>query len=144
MTLKNLNLPSLDKLRILIVDDQQEVRSMLRAMLSDLGITQSFEASDGKEAFKFMDAAMDFVDLVLCDWNMPNMTGMELLRQLRSVDPHLPFLMITGRGDIDSVYEAKSVGVTAYIRKPFSPAQLEVKLRVIKHRMDHAKEKEAI
>lgn len=123
-------------LKILVVDDQQEVRSMIRGMLTELGITQIFEASDGKEAMVFTDNAMDMIDVVICDWNMPKVTGIDLLRQMRSVDPEMPFLMITGRSDIEFVSQAKASGVTAYIRKPFSPAHLEIKLRVIKAKMD--------
>lgn len=126
-------------LKILVVDDQLEVRSMLRGMLTDLGITQIFEAADGKEAMMFTDNAMDMIDVVICDWNMPKMTGIELLRQMRSVYPAVPFLMVTGRSDVDSVSQAKANGVTAYIRKPFSPAHLEIKLRVIKSKIDGAK-----
>ncbi len=122
----------LEKLKVLIVDDQQEMRSMIKGMLMEMGITQTFEAADGKEALSFSDAALDMVDVVICDWNMPKLSGVEFLRQMRSVSPEMPFLMITGRSDVDSVAEAKASGVTAYIRKPFSPAQLETKLRVIK------------
>ena len=125
-----------DVFKILIVEDQNDARAMIKNMLGEFGITQIFEASDGREALRFLDSAFDFVNLVVCDWNMPEMTGVELLRQLRSVDGSLPFLMLTGRSDIDSVAEAKAAGVTAYIRKPFSPAQLEVKLRAIKKRAD--------
>ncbi len=126
----------IEKMKILVVDDQSDARSMVRGMLSELGITQIFEASDGREAMTFTDAAMDMIDVVICDWNMPKMTGIDLLRQMRTVMPDMPFLMLTGRGDIDSVAEAKSCGVTAYIRKPFSPANLEIKLRVIKSKLD--------
>ena len=66
---------------------------------------------------------------------MPKMNGVELLRQLRTVDPDVPFLMVTGRSDMESVVEAKSSGVTGYIRKPFSPAELEAKLRILLHRV---------
>ncbi len=123
-------------LKILVVDDQLEVRSMIRGMLTELGITQIFEASDGKEAMVFTDNALDMIDVVICDWNMPKLSGLELLRQMRSVSPDIPFLMITGRSDVDSVSQAKASGVTAYVRKPFSPAHLEIKLRVIKSKMD--------
>ena len=78
------------------------------------------------------------MNLIICDWNMPNMNGVELLRQLRTVDPDMPFLMVTGRTDIESVVEAKSSGVTAYISKPFSSQQLEAKLRIILTRMAKA------
>ncbi len=121
----------LKELKALVVDDQQEARSMLRNMLTDLGITQVFESPDGRNALTFVDNACDFVNIVICDWNMPSLTGIEFLRQLRSVDPNIPFLMITGRGDMESVVEAKASGVTGYIRKPYSPAQLEAKLRII-------------
>ncbi|MCB9981055.1 MAG: response regulator [Rhodospirillales bacterium] len=126
---------ALSDLKILLVEDQSEARAMIRNMMGELGITQIFEASDGREALAFLDSAYDFIDLLVCDWNMPGMTGVDLLRQLRSVDPTMPFLMVTGRIDMDSVVEAKSAGVTAYIRKPFSSKQLEAKLRIILHRM---------
>jgi two-component system chemotaxis response regulator CheY len=62
---------------------------------------------------------------------MPEMNGLALLRQLRSVDADFPFLMITGRGDYTSVTEAKGAGVSGYILKPYSMAQLEAKLRIM-------------
>lgn len=125
-------------LKVLIVEDQTEVRSMLRNTLMELGVNQVFESCDGREALAFIDSAFDFINLIICDWNMPNMSGVELLRQLRTVDPDMPFLMVTGRSDVNSVVEAKSSGVTAYISKPFSPVQLEAKLRIILHRMAKA------
>ncbi|MGH1376229.1 MAG: response regulator [Alphaproteobacteria bacterium] len=121
----------LEDLKILVVDDQAETRTMIRNMMIELGITQIFESPDGRQALTFIDAAFDFVDLIICDWNMPELTGVELLRQIRSADPDMPFLMITGRGDMDSVIEAKSCGVSGYVRKPFSPAQLEAKIRIV-------------
>ncbi len=129
---------SMADIKVLVVEDQSEARSMLRNMLLELGINQVFESNDGREALTFIDSAFDFVDVIICDWNMPNMNGVELLRQLRSVDPDIPFLMVTGRSDMESVIEAKSSGVTAYISKPFSPQQLEAKLRIIIHRMAKA------
>lgn len=127
--------PVIDKLKILVIEDQQDARAMLRNMLGELGITQIFEAGSGREGMRFLDSAFDFVDLILCDWNMPEMNGITLLKQLRTVDPELPFLMITGRSDMDSVFEAKTAGVTAYIKKPFSLTQLEAKLRIISGRI---------
>ena len=121
----------LSGLKVLIVEDQQDARSMLRHMLGELGINQIFEAHDGREGLRFMDSAFDFVDMVICDWNMPSMTGVEFLRQLRTANGSVPFLMVTGRADMDSVVEAKSAGVTGYIRKPFSHRELEAKLRII-------------
>ena len=122
----------------MIVEDQQDVRAMVRNMLTELGITQIFEAPDGREGLTFLDAAMDMVDVIICDWNMPNMNGVELLKQLRTVEPDMPFLMLTGRNDLGSVVEAKSSGVTAYVRKPFSSAELEAKLRIIMQKAQRA------
>ena len=125
-------------LKVLVVEDQSEARAMIRNMLLELGINQVFESADGREALTFIDSAFDFVNVIICDWNMPNMNGVEFLRQLRSVDAEIPFLMVTGRTDVNSVVEAKSSGVTAYISKPFSPQQLEAKLRIIMHRLAKA------
>lgn len=126
---------SIKDLKVLLVEDQSEARAMMRNMLLEMGVTQIFEAPDGRDALRFLDSAFEFVDLVICDWNMPSMSGVELLRQLRTVYPDLPFLMVTGRSDMESVVEAKSSGVTGYIRKPFSVKQFETKLRVISHKL---------
>lgn len=127
--------PVLNDLKILLVEDQAEARALLRNMLLELGITQIFEASNGEEALSFLDSAYDFIDLVMCDWNMPSVSGLEVLRDIRKVNESLPFLMVTGRSDVESVKEAKASGVTAYIRKPFTPKQLEAKLRVMLYKM---------
>ncbi len=126
---------ALSDLKILLVEDQDDARAMTRNMLMELDITQIFEASDGREALSFLDSAFDFIDLIICDWNMPAMTGVEVLRQLRTVDSSMPFLMVTGRSDMESIVEAKSSGVTAYIRKPFSSKELEAKLRIVLYKM---------
>lgn len=123
-------------LRILLVEDQAESRSLLRGILSELGITQVFEAADGRVGLQFIDSAFDFIDLILCDWNMPSMTGIEFLRQVRSTGSTVPFMMITGRSDHASVLEAKNFGVDGYIRKPYSPTQIEAKLRVMAQRIN--------
>lgn len=122
-------------LKILLVDDNQDTRSMLRDMLSELEIMQVFEASEGEQALQFIDASFDPIDIIICDWNMPGMSGVEFLRQIRTVFPGLPFLMVTGRADLHSVVEAKESGVTGYIAKPFSKSQIEAKLRIISSRM---------
>jgi len=121
----------LQDLNILLVDDQLDVRALLREMMLEMGITQIFDAEDGQEALNFLEAADDFIDIVICDWNMPEITGVELLQQLRHADITIPFLMVTGRGDPDSVIRAKDSGVSAYIHKPFCPSQLETKLRIL-------------
>ena len=126
------------QLRVLLVEDQQESRQLLKGMLGELGVTQVYEANDGRMGLQFIDSAFDFVDLILCDWNMPAMTGIEFLRQVRSTGSSIPFMMITGRSDQGSVIEAKNFGVDGYIRKPYSSTQIEAKLRILLQRMKAA------
>ena len=121
----------ISELRILLVDDNQQAVSLIRSMLMDLNINQVFTAKDGRQALDFLGDCDDMIDVILCDCQMPRMSGLEVLRQLRTVDPDCPFIMITGSADMDSVARARESGVTAYISKPFSAIQLEKKLRVI-------------
>ncbi len=129
-----------DPLRVLLVEDSFQSMNLTKGMLHDLGITQIFTAKNGVEALNLLGTfdGEDFVDVVLCDWNMPEMNGMELLRQVRSCDPDLLFIMITGEADKASVVEAKAFGVNGYIKKPFSSDELRKKLavaaRIINHR----------
>lgn len=119
----------LKKLRIMLVEDQPDTSKMIKNMLLELGVTQVYTSPDGQKAMEFMDSADDFIDVIMCDWNMPRVTGIELLRQLRTVYPTLPFIMVTARGDIESVIVAKEAGVTGFIRKPFSLEELKQKLQ---------------
>lgn len=121
----------MEDLKVLIVDDQPEMRLMIREILGDAGVTRTFEATNGREAMQFIDADFETVNLIICDWHMPAMTGIDFLRQIRSVFPDMPFLMVTGKPSKNAVLEAKTAGVNAFISKPFSPSQMEAKLRVL-------------
>ena len=121
----------IDELKVLVVEDNLQQRTMIRMMCKELGISQVFTANDGKEALDFLGACDDLVDVVICDWKMPRMTGIELLQQVRTVDPDLPFLMLTGLANVDSVIAARESGVSAYLRKPYSAEQLEQKIRAL-------------
>ena len=124
-------------MRILIVDDRLETLQLIRHMLVALGASQIHTARDGREALDFLGNGEDHIDLVLCDWNMPRMSGLELLRQIRTADPQLPFLMITGRADVDAVTAARTHGVSAYIRKPFTGDELYKKISVLSRIIEH-------
>lgn len=119
-------------LRILLVEDDVSTRTTIRCMLSEMGITQIYEAEDGKTASDFMDMdsskEKQLIDLVISDWNMPKKTGYEFLVDLRKAQPDLPFLMVTARGDHSSMMDAIGAGVTSYIRKPFSLRELSEKI----------------
>ena len=124
-------------LRVLIVEDDTSAAQLMKKLLREIGIHQVYTAADGKEALEFMGSCEDLYDLVLCDWNMPRMNGLELLQQVRSTGSDLPFLMVTGVADKQSVLEAKNHGVTSYIVKPFSQKQLEAKLNAITRMLTH-------
>ena len=124
-------------LRVLVVEDNYQSMTLIKAMLRDFGMSQVYTAKDGKEALEFMGDCDDLIDLVLCDWNLPQMNGPELLQQIRTADPDLPFLMITGAADMQSVLDAKASGVSGYIRKPFSKEELQKKLNVMMRVLAH-------
>jgi YesN/AraC family two-component response regulator len=119
----------LEDLCVLIVDDEPSVTRLLKTLLSDMQVTQVFTAEDGREALNFLGEMGLGIDVIICDWNMPNMTGLDLLKQVRTVDNDVRFVMMTGRGDLDSVKVARDHGIDSYLRKPFSPEQLQKKLQ---------------
>lgn len=114
----------LHDLKVLIVEDNPQASKLLKKVLGGLGVHQAFCSADGREAQQFLDACDDMVDLIICDWEMPNMTGIELLRQVRRVYPNMPFIMVTGNADLDSVKAAARYGVSGYIKKPYAPQQI--------------------
>ena len=126
---------TLQYLRILIVEDQANTRAMLRDMVRSLGVETIFLAKDGTEAVAILRNEKEAINLIICDWIMPEMSGLDLLAAVRQVDPHIPFLMVTGKADRDAVKTAKAHGVSGYIAKPVSRAQIEIKLRVLGRRL---------
>ncbi len=128
----------LSKLKILVVEDQSDARAALVCILESIGVAEIFEADDGRQALEFIGNETSPVDLVLSDWNMPVMFGVEFFRTMRSRGDTTPFFLITGRGDHESVLEARSIGIDGYIRKPFSPGQVEARLRILAQRMKAA------
>jgi two-component system chemotaxis response regulator CheY len=114
----------LHDLRVLIVEDNPQAANLLKKVLGGLGIHQAYRSADGREAQQFLDAANDMVDVIICDWEMPNMTGIELLQQVRTVYPDMPFIMVTGNAEAESVEIAARYQVSGYIKKPYSPQQI--------------------
>jgi two-component system chemotaxis response regulator CheY len=112
----------------LIVDDERDMRFILKMLLKGMGIHNIAEAHDGKHAIQILQTTHNAIDLVLCDWNMPGMTGIQLHEEISLIMTAPPFLIISGRGDHDSVVTARSAGVAGYIRKPFSPEQVETRV----------------
>ncbi|MFD2231650.1 response regulator [Alkalimarinus sediminis] len=113
------------KIKALVVDDASFVRDLVkRTIRTSFPTIELEEAVNGKKAQAIMERGT--FDLILCDWEMPEMSGLELLRWARQSDSYkkTPFIMITSRGDRDHVMEAVKEGVSGYLGKPFSPEQL--------------------
>lgn len=122
--------------KILLVDDFEIVRLMLRNALGDLGFTDIEEAEDGKTAMlKLVEAhgAGKPFALVFCDWNMPEMTGIEVLEACRTTPEFatLPIVMVTAEAEQESVVRAIRAGATDYVVKPIAPDVLERKVNKI-------------
>lgn len=116
---------------ILIIDDSPTMRRIIKNTLERIGYKNSIEAADGKEALE--ELHNNDVKLIVTDWNMPVMNGLELVTEIRNDDElsHLPILMITTRGMKDDVLQAVHAGVNNYIVKPFTPETLEEKIQKI-------------
>jgi two-component system chemotaxis response regulator CheY len=121
-------LSAVQRLRILVVDDSSEMRVLLRRMLRHFGVDPVADAPDGELALQWITINDGKVDVVICDWNMPGMSGMDLFRKIRAIHPGILFLMLTGRADVPSVMAAKEAGVTGYLVKPVSLKNLESKM----------------
>ncbi|MGA2403770.1 MAG: response regulator [Syntrophobacteraceae bacterium] len=118
-------------LTVLIVDDFLTMRRIVRKILRDLDFQNIIEAEDGSAALDILKTTK--VDLIVSDWNMPRMTGLELLRQVRGNDniKDTPFLMVTAEAQKENIVEAVKARVSNYIVKPFTAATLEEKLAKI-------------
>jgi len=114
--------------KILIVDDVLSMRSLTKAILREAGFTYVFDAPDGQEALKLMRKVK--VNMVVCDWNMPVMSGLEFFKAVQE-EPKLagtPFIMLTSSSEINKVKEAIDAGIKAYIIKPYKPVDLLKKI----------------
>ena len=118
-------------LTVLIVDDFITMRRIVRKILRDLNFEDIIEAEDGSAALDVLKRTR--VDLIVSDWNMPRMTGLELLKEVRSTDSikDIPFLMVTAESQKENIVEAVKARVSNYIVKPFTAAVLEEKLAKI-------------
>jgi two-component system chemotaxis response regulator CheY len=118
-------------MRVLIVDDHKTMIRIIRNLLVQLGITNIEEAIDGNDALSKLKS--NKFDLILSDWNMSPMTGLELLKQVRSNASYghveTPFVMITAEAKPENVMEARKSGVDNYIVKPFNAETLESKIK---------------
>lgn len=120
--------------KILIVDDAPVLRNIMKTQLQRMGFSRIHEAPDGREAMKILHATR--IDLVISDWNMPVMSGFELLKRVKGTPEwsHIPFLMVTAEAEKDHIVEAIQAKVDQYIIKPFTAEMLAEKINFALHK----------
>ena len=119
--------------RFLVIDDLPTIRRLVHQQLSEIGFNEILEAGDGEEAWKILskdDAQANKIQFVIADWNMPKLSGLELLNRTREVSwgKELPFILLTSENSREQVSAAVIAGVSQYIIKPFSRQVLMIKL----------------
>lgn len=126
-------MPQASTLTILVVDDQQTIRSLARMALEQWGVGTILEAADGEEALKAILTHKTPIHLIISDYNMPNLNGLSLLRAVRAHGPisKTAFIMLTGRADKQMVLSAVEHGVNNYLVKPFTPDSLREKIEAV-------------
>ncbi len=119
-------------IKILIVDDFATMRRILKNILKQLGFKNLVEADDGTTAWDLLTGGQA-IDLIISDWNMPKMTGLELLKKVRADSRYTktPFLMVTAEAQKQNVIEAVQAGVSNYVVKPFTAEAISDKLKKI-------------
>lgn len=119
-------------MKILVVDDFSTMRRIIRNLLKELGFVNVSEAEDGVDGLNKLRTEGNY-EFVVSDWNMPNMTGIEMLRQIRAdaALKHLPVLMVTAEAKRENIIEAAQAGASGYVVKPFTAATLDEKLKKV-------------
>lgn len=123
-------------MKILIVDDFSTMRRIIKNLLRDLGFTNTAEADDGNTALPMLKGGS--FDFLITDWNMPGMTGIDLLKACREDEElaSLPILMVTAEAKRDQIIAAAQAGVNGYVVKPFTAAALQEKIEKIFERIE--------
>ena len=121
-------MPFNPNMRVLVVDDFSTMRRIIKNILRQLGFNNIVEADDGTTAWDTLNK--DKIDFIISDWNMPQMTGIELLRKVRGSDEFadLPFLMVTAEAQQENILEAVQAKVSNYIVKPFTAEVMKQKI----------------
>lgn len=128
-----------ERLRVLLVDDFATMRRILRNALSEMGVAHIDEASGGREAMALLERGC--YDLIVSDWNMPDVNGLELLQWVRSQErlANLPFLMVTAESNKENILAAVKAQVNQYLVKPFTGQALRDKIeRMLRDRYQAA------
>ena len=124
---------NLEHLAVLLVDDSRHIRSLVKSVLHSLGVRGVLEAADGAAAFEVLKTMP--VDVVLCDWNMDPLDGLDFTRLVRTAEdspnPFLPIILLTGHSELRHVMEARDCGVNEFLAKPISATAVYGRIRAV-------------
>ena len=128
-------MPAASSIRVLVVDDQLTMRALVRSALQQIGFSDVSEAPDGEEGLKTLIAKG--CQLVISDYNMPKMDGLQLLKAIREYKPlsRTPFIILTGNADRKVLEDGAKLGLNNYLTKPFTPDNLRRSLEAIVGRL---------
>jgi len=120
-------------IKVIIADDMPTIRDLVKTQLKAMGFKKILEAENGEQALNLLiehDSGPDKVKMIISDWNMPKMSGLEFLKQVRATEQwaNLPFVLLTSESERDQVTEAILAGVSQYVVKPFAGKAFEEKL----------------
>ncbi|MGB0553616.1 MAG: response regulator [Alphaproteobacteria bacterium] len=124
-------LEEFEKLRVLVVDDEEQIRDLIQEILRDLGIVRVHLAENGEMAWQRLSRSELDYDLVISDWLMPRMDGLELLQKMRQFGSETLFMMLTVKVTSEAVAAAVASGVTLYVAKPFTYGDFSKKVSAL-------------
>ena len=122
---------AVSQLNVLVVEDDDGMRHLLCRMLKRMNAAGVVATASGEQALRQLESGRA-LDIVIADWNMPGMSGLELFKRVRSAKPRMPFLLVTGRDDAASIVAARTTGIPAYVVKPVSPQELNAKIAFLR------------
>lgn len=114
-------------MKFLLVDDSKTMRNIWKKVITAINNSETVEAGDGAEGLKAFQEQGPF-DMLLVDWNMPNMDGLSMIKKIREADKNTPIIMVTTEAEKLRILEAIKAGVNNYLVKPFTPNALQAKI----------------
>jgi two-component system chemotaxis response regulator CheY len=119
------------KMGALVVNHESGIVAIVTTILQSMGMTHIERALDGDKALALFAEDPYFVHFVVCDWSMPGMTGIQLIEKIRAVNATIPILILAGEASIDNVKAALAAGVSQFLAKPFTSADMQKRVRAM-------------
>ncbi len=121
----------LDDISTMVVDDDSMMTSLIDITLRAIGLENIYTINDPRQALDFLAEGINGIQLVVCDMDMPEVSGIDVLERVRKDIPRIPFLMLTANRSSDAVTKAAELGVSGYMVKPFQQADLQEKVKLL-------------